>query len=48
MGYYVKKYAEYGLYNRAWCGFVFMVVILVIVMQVFEHVKNCLLKWTIN
>ena len=48
MGYYVKKYAEYGLYNRAWCGFVFMVVILVIVMQVFEHVKNHLLKWTIN
>ncbi|MBQ6002955.1 MAG: ABC transporter permease subunit, partial [Synergistaceae bacterium] len=22
MGYYVKKYSEYGLYDRAWCGFV--------------------------
>ena len=48
MGYYVKKYAEYGLYNRAWCGFVFMVVVLVIVMQIFERVKNRLLNWTIN
>ena len=48
MGYYVKKYAEYGLYNRAWCGFVFMVMVLVIVMQIFERVKNRLLNWTIN
>lgn len=48
MGYYVKKYAEYGLYNRAWCGFIFMVIILVIVMQCFEKIKNYILKWTID
>lgn len=48
MGYYVKKYAEYGLYNRAWCGFIFMVIILVIVMQFFEKIKNHILKWTID
>lgn len=48
MGYYVKKYAEYGLYNRAWCGFIFMVIILVIVMQLFEKIKNHILKWTID
>ena len=48
MGYYVKKYAEYGLYNKAWCGFVFMVIVLVIVMQIFERVKNRMLKWTID
>lgn len=48
MGYYVKKYSEYGLYDRAWCGFVFMVVILVLVMQIFERVKNHMLKWTIH
>ena len=48
MGFYVKKYTEYGLYAEAWCGFVFMVVVLVIVMQFFEKAKNRLLKWTIH
>ncbi len=48
MGFYVKKYAEYGLYAEAWSGFIFMVVVLVIVMQIFERIKNYMLKWTIN
>lgn len=48
MGYFVKKYSEYGLYSETWAGFLFMVVILVIVMQFFERIKTYLLKWTIN
>lgn len=48
MGYYVKKYAEFGLYGQAWCGFVFMVIVLIIVMQVFERLKIHMLKWTID
>ncbi len=48
MGFYVKKYTEYGLYAEAWCGFLFMVVVLVIVMQFFEKCKNHFLKWTIH
>lgn len=48
MGFYVKKYAEYGMYGRAWSGFLFMVVVLVIVMQIFERVKNRMLRWTLN
>lgn len=48
LGYYVKKYSEYGMYERSWAGFVFMVVVLVIVMQIFEKIKNNLLKWTMN
>lgn len=48
MGFYVKKYAEYGLYERAWSGFIFMVIVLVIVMQLFERGKNYLLRWTLN
>lgn len=48
MGFYVKKFAEYGLYSQAWSGFIFMVVVLVIVMQVFEKLKNRVLKWTLN
>ena len=48
MGFYVKKYAEYGMYDRAWSGFIFMVVVLVIVMQIFERMKNHMLRWTLN
>ena len=46
MGFFVKKYAEFGLYDKTWAGFIFMVVILVIVMQIFEKIKNHMLKWT--
>lgn len=48
MGFFVKKYTEYGLYGEAWAGFVFMVVVLVIVMQIFERIKNHMLRWTID
>ena len=48
LGYYVKKYSEYGMYEKSWAGFIFMVVVLVIVMQVFERIKNRMLKWTID
>lgn len=48
MGYYVKKFADFGMYNKVWLGFVFMVIVMVIVMQLFEKLKDRLLKWTIN
>lgn len=48
MGYFVKKYAELGIFANTWVGFVFMVIILVIVMQIFEMLKKHLLKWTID
>jgi NitT/TauT family transport system permease protein len=48
MGYYVKKYSEYGLYSETWSGFIFMVIVLIVVMQIFEKIKERLLKWTIN
>lgn len=47
MGYYVKKYSTYGLYQNVWAGFLFMVVVLVVIMQIFEHVKKRILKWTV-
>lgn len=46
LGYYVRRYCDYGLYANVWAGFLFMVLILVCVMQIFEHLKNYLLKWT--
>ena len=48
MGFYVKKFSEYGLYSQAWSGFIFMVIVLVIVMQLFEKLKNRVLRWTLN
>lgn len=48
MGYFVKSYAELGLFENTWVGFVFMVIILVIVMQIFEKLKNYMLKWAID
>ena len=48
MGYFVKKYAELGIFANTWVGFVFMVIVLVIVMQIFEVLKKHLLKWTID
>lgn len=48
MGFFVKKYAEFGLYANTWCGFIFMVIVLVIVMQIFETIKKRMLKWTTN
>ena len=48
MGFYVKKFAEYGLYSQAWSGFIFMVIVLVIVMQLFEKLKNRVLRWKLN
>lgn len=48
MGHFVKKYSEFGMYNNTWAGFIFMVIILVIVMQIFEKIKKYLLNWTID
>ena len=48
MGFYVKKFAEYGLYSEAWSGLNFIVVVQVIVMQILEKIKNRILRWTIN
>lgn len=48
MGYFVKKYAELGILANTWFGFVYMVIVLVIVMQIFEKIKKRILKWTID
>lgn len=48
MGFFVRKYAEFGLYNYTWSGFIFMIIVLVMVMQFFEKLKKYLLKWTIH
>lgn len=47
MGFFVRVNSEFGLYDRVWCGFIFLVIVLVIVMQCFELLKKIILRWTI-
>lgn len=46
MGYFVKKYADFGIYSNTWAGVIFLALVLVIVMQLFERLKSYLLRWT--
>ena len=48
MGYFVKKYADLGIFSNTWAGFVFMVIVLIVVMQIFETIKKRMLRWTID
>lgn len=48
MGYFIKKYANMGLYDEVWSGFVFLVIILIVIMKVFEGFEKKMLKWTMD
>lgn len=48
MGYFIKKFSLFGIYPNVWSGFIFMVIVLVIVVQIFERIQHHLLKWTID
>ena len=48
MGYFVKKNADYGIYSNVWSGFIFLVIVLVIILRIFEALKDRNLKWTME
>jgi NitT/TauT family transport system permease protein len=48
MGYFVKWNSDLGRFEHVWSGFIFMVVVLVVVMQIVEKIKNHVLRWTIH
>ena len=48
MGFFVKKYTDFSLYDHAWGGFLFMVLVLVVVMWFFDRLKERMLKWTMD
>ena len=48
LGFYVKKYNDIGQYSKMWSGFIFMVLVLIIVMLLFEQIKKYILRWTIS
>lgn len=48
MGYFIKWNSDVGRFDHVWSGFIFMVIVLVILMQCIEKGKNYLLRWTIH
>nr|WP_312579229.1 ABC transporter permease subunit [Sedimentibacter sp.] len=48
MGYFVQYYYTLGKFDNVMAGMIFLITILIIVMQIFDRIKNRLLKWTIN
>lgn len=48
MGQYTRLNQINANYDKMWGGFVFMVTTLIIVMAVFERIKNYILRWTID
>lgn len=47
LGYYVKYNANHGKYDKMWAGLVFMILVLICVMQIFQKIKNYILRWTV-
>lgn len=48
MGYFVKRNADVGRFEHVWSGFVWMVIVLVVLMTIIEAFKKKLLHWTID
>ena len=48
MGYFVKANSDLGYFNKVWCGFLFMALVMVVLMQVIEKLKDWILRWTID
>lgn len=48
MGYFVKANSDLGYFSKVWSGFLFMAVVMVVLMQLIEKLKDRILHWTID
>ena len=48
MGYFIQYYSDFGRFDVVAVGFIFMAIVLVLLMCVFDLIKNRILHWTIN
>ena len=48
MGYFVKANSDLGRFQHVWSGFLFLALVMVIVMQIVEKLKDRMLHWTID
>lgn len=48
MGYFVQYYSDFARFDLVAVGFIFMSVVLVGIMYIFDLIKSRILRWTIN
>lgn len=48
MGYFIQYYSDFGRFDLVAVGFVFMAIVLLIIMYVFDRIKARILHWTLN
>lgn len=48
MGYFIQYYSDFGRFDLVGVGFIFMAIVLVIILYLFDLVKARILHWTIN
>lgn len=48
LGYFIQYYSDFAKYELVWVGFLFLSLVLVIIMYIFDSIKTRLLHWTIN
>lgn len=48
MGYFIQYYSDFGRFDLVAVGFLFMAMVLVIILYLFDLVKSKILYWTIN
>lgn len=48
LGYFIQYYSDFAKYDLVWVGFLFLSLVLVVIMYIFDLIKTRLLHWTIN
>lgn len=48
MGYFIQYYSDFGRFDLVAVGFLFMAMVLVIILYIFDLIKSRILYWTIN
>lgn len=48
MGYFIQYYSDFGRFDLVAVGFLFMAMVLVIILYLFDLIKSKILYWTIN
>lgn len=48
MGYFIQYYSDFGRFDLVAVGFIFMAIVLVIILYIFDLIKSRILYWTIN
>lgn len=48
MGYFIQYYSDFGRFDLVAVGFIFMAIVLLIIMHIFDMIKARILHWTVN